>query len=139
MKAGIAWSVLKRPARSGGILPSRIDLKARCNPPRRWSDKAKKSERLKPVAQYLINRWYTSRIQMSAPTDKDPSLRQRAYDHLQRKLLSGELVAGSVVSEQSLATEIGMSRTPVPGGDSLAGARGRAGAGAALRNDCATR
>lgn len=50
---------------------------------------------------------------MSAPIDKDPSLRQRAYDHLQRKLLSGELVAGSVVSEQSLATEIGMSRTPV--------------------------
>ena len=40
-------------------------------------------------------------------------LRQRAYDHLQRKLISGELRAGSVVSEQSLATEIGMSRTPV--------------------------
>ena len=43
----------------------------------------------------------------------DPTMRQRAYDHLQRKLLSGELAVGSVVSEQSLATEIGMSRTPV--------------------------
>ena len=50
---------------------------------------------------------------MSNAPEKDPSMRQRAYDHLQRKLLSGELAAGSVVSEQSLATEIGMSRTPV--------------------------
>ncbi len=49
------------------------------------------------------------------PSDanSDQPLRQRAYDHLQRKLISGELRAGSVVSEQSLATEIGMSRTPV--------------------------
>lgn len=47
---------------------------------------------------------------MSAPIS---NLRQRAYDHLQRKLLSGELHAGSLVSEQSLAAEIGMSRTPV--------------------------
>jgi DNA-binding GntR family transcriptional regulator len=41
------------------------------------------------------------------------SLRQQAYDHLQRKLISGELISGSVLSEQSLAEEIGMSRTPV--------------------------
>ncbi|MBL9117246.1 MAG: GntR family transcriptional regulator [Verrucomicrobiaceae bacterium] len=41
------------------------------------------------------------------------SLRQQAYDHLQRKLISGELRSGSVVSEQSLAEEIGVSRTPV--------------------------
>lgn len=46
----------------------------------------------------------------SAP---DASLRQRAYDHLQQKLISGELTAGSMVSEQSVASEIGMSRTPV--------------------------
>ena len=45
--------------------------------------------------------------------DSDQPLRQRAYDHLQRKLISGELRSGSMVSEQSLATEIGMSRTPV--------------------------
>ena len=46
-------------------------------------------------------------------TTPDASLRQRAYDHLQRKLISGELTSGAVVSEQSVATEIGMSRTPV--------------------------
>ncbi len=42
-----------------------------------------------------------------------PSLRKQAYDHLQRKILAGELTAGTVVSEQSIASEIGMSRTPV--------------------------
>ncbi len=47
------------------------------------------------------------------PPLPDASLRQRAYDHLQQKLISGELTAGSMVSEQSVATEIGMSRTPV--------------------------
>jgi DNA-binding GntR family transcriptional regulator len=41
------------------------------------------------------------------------NLRLRAYAHLQRKLINGELRSGSVVSEQSLATEIGISRTPV--------------------------
>lgn len=45
-----------------------------------------------------------------APT---PSLRQRAYQHIQRKILCGELPAGQVVSENLLAREIGMSRTPV--------------------------
>ncbi len=47
---------------------------------------------------------------MSQP---ESSLRQRAYAYLQRKLINGELRSGSVVSEQSLATEIGISRTPV--------------------------
>ncbi|MBU6302398.1 MAG: GntR family transcriptional regulator [Verrucomicrobia bacterium] len=41
------------------------------------------------------------------------TLRQRAYAHLQRKLISGELRSGSIISEQSLASEIGVSRTPV--------------------------
>ncbi len=58
--------------------------------------------------------WYTNRIQnMDSPPEKDPSLSRRAYDYLQRKLISGELRSGSMVSEQSVATEIGMSRTPV--------------------------
>lgn len=47
------------------------------------------------------------------PSTKELSLSQRAYAHLQQKLLSGELQTGSVVSEQSLASEIGMSRTPM--------------------------
>lgn len=40
-------------------------------------------------------------------------MRQRAYEHLQRKILAGELRGGQVVSEQSLATELGISRSPV--------------------------
>lgn len=41
------------------------------------------------------------------------SLRQQAYQHIQRKILCGELPAGHVVSENTLAKEIGISRTPV--------------------------
>jgi DNA-binding GntR family transcriptional regulator len=41
------------------------------------------------------------------------SMRQRAYRHIQRKILCGELPAGHVVSELTLAREIGMSRTPI--------------------------
>jgi DNA-binding GntR family transcriptional regulator len=41
------------------------------------------------------------------------TLRQAAYQHIQQKIASGNLSAGSVVSELSLAREIGMSRTPV--------------------------
>lgn len=41
------------------------------------------------------------------------SLRTKAYQYLQRKLLSGEWGAGDVISEQTLASELGMSRTPV--------------------------
>lgn len=43
----------------------------------------------------------------------DPFLRQKAYRILQTKLLDGQLRAGHLVSEQALAQEIGMSRTPV--------------------------
>jgi len=53
------------------------------------------------------------RTPKTIPEASGLSLSQRAYHHLQQKLISGELRAGSVVSEQSLATEIGMSRTPV--------------------------
>lgn len=42
-----------------------------------------------------------------------PSLCDRAYQHILRKLTSGQLVAGSLISEPSLAEELGMSRTPV--------------------------
>lgn len=41
------------------------------------------------------------------------SMRQQAYQHIQRKILCGELPAGHVVSENTLAREIGMSRTPI--------------------------
>ncbi|NLX99562.1 MAG: GntR family transcriptional regulator [Rhodopirellula sp.] len=41
------------------------------------------------------------------------SLRQKAYDYLHEKILRGDLSPGRQISEQSLAAEIGISRTPV--------------------------
>jgi DNA-binding GntR family transcriptional regulator len=41
------------------------------------------------------------------------SLRQQAYDYIHRLILAGDLPGGSQVSEQSLAQQIGISRTPV--------------------------
>lgn len=41
------------------------------------------------------------------------SLRQTAYRFIQQRIVSGQLAAGVQVSEQSLAREIGISRTPV--------------------------
>jgi DNA-binding GntR family transcriptional regulator len=43
----------------------------------------------------------------------DLSIRERAYLHIQKLLLSGKLAAGSSVSEQMLAKDLGSSRTPV--------------------------
>jgi len=43
----------------------------------------------------------------------EKSLRNRAYEHLYRKILEGGLAPGQQVSEASLAGEIGISRTPV--------------------------
>jgi DNA-binding GntR family transcriptional regulator len=43
----------------------------------------------------------------------DSSIRERAYTHIQRKIISGELEAGSAVSELALAKELGSSRTPI--------------------------
>lgn len=43
----------------------------------------------------------------------DETLKRKAYSIIQNKLLEGELRAGDVVSEQALADEIGISRTPV--------------------------
>lgn len=40
-------------------------------------------------------------------------MRERAYNHIQQKLISSELPPGSVVSELALAQELGISRTPV--------------------------
>jgi DNA-binding GntR family transcriptional regulator len=40
-------------------------------------------------------------------------LSERAYDHVRRGILSGELPIGSVVSDGQIAEELGMSKTPV--------------------------
>jgi DNA-binding GntR family transcriptional regulator len=44
---------------------------------------------------------------------QDPSIRDKAYALIQRKIVSGELEAGSAVSELALAKELGSSRTPI--------------------------
>ena len=41
------------------------------------------------------------------------TLRQQAYQHLRERILSGELGAGTHLSEPDLAKQLGMSRTPV--------------------------
>lgn len=43
----------------------------------------------------------------------DFSFREKAYLHIQRKIISGELQAGGAVSELALAKELGSSRTPI--------------------------
>lgn len=47
---------------------------------------------------------------MASPTD---TLRAKAYQHIQRKLLAGDWSAGDVLSELTVAKELGISRTPV--------------------------
>jgi len=44
---------------------------------------------------------------------RNDSLRKQVYRHIREKLASGHLHAGSVISEMSLAKELGISRTPV--------------------------
>jgi DNA-binding GntR family transcriptional regulator len=41
------------------------------------------------------------------------TLREQAYQYIQSRILSGEIVAGSRISEQQLAEEMGISRTPI--------------------------
>jgi DNA-binding GntR family transcriptional regulator len=42
-----------------------------------------------------------------------PSRKATAYRHIQSKILSGELAGGHVISELSLAKDMGISRTPI--------------------------
>ena len=44
---------------------------------------------------------------------KESSARQRAYDLIQKKILSGAWPGGAVVSELVLSREMGSSRTPI--------------------------
>ncbi|NIA13468.1 MAG: FCD domain-containing protein [Nitrospiraceae bacterium] len=41
------------------------------------------------------------------------TLAEKAYEHLHARIAAGELASGAVVSEASLAKELGISRTPV--------------------------
>lgn len=49
----------------------------------------------------------------SGARGEDGSLRKRAYDYIQQKILTGQFLAGMALSEIALAREIGISRTPV--------------------------
>jgi DNA-binding GntR family transcriptional regulator len=49
----------------------------------------------------------------SSSTTSTGSLRERAYNHLQRGISSGELLPDTVISEVVLAKKLAMSRTPV--------------------------
>jgi len=40
-------------------------------------------------------------------------MREKSYTYLQHKIISGDLPAGSALSEASLAKEMGSSRTPL--------------------------
>ena len=48
-----------------------------------------------------------------SPSAKQDSLKAKAVAHIQNKLITGALAWGSQVSEEAIAQEIGISRTPV--------------------------
>lgn len=50
---------------------------------------------------------------MSSVPTTAPSASRRAYDHVRRGLLDGTLADGDLLSEGAIATEVGVSRTPV--------------------------
>ena len=39
--------------------------------------------------------------------------KQKAYDHIKRRIVSGQLLPGDVISEKELTVELGISRTPI--------------------------
>jgi DNA-binding GntR family transcriptional regulator len=45
--------------------------------------------------------------------NKDLTLRGSAYEHIRRRIANGEYPMGARISEQAIASEIGISRTPV--------------------------
>jgi DNA-binding GntR family transcriptional regulator len=54
------------------------------------------------------------RVSKSKPKGKrSGSIRERAYQHIQQQIATGQLAAGSGISELQLAQELGSSRTPV--------------------------
>ncbi len=48
-----------------------------------------------------------------SPIKKQPSLREQAFASIRNAIVRGRLVPGSLVSEQSIADQVGVSRTPV--------------------------
>src|SRR6201995_3075492 len=75
----------------------------------RTDDQNGKSAKNESPLDPLVYQWYS----IGTPMIASNPLREQAYKHIHGKLLAGELPAGHVLSEHSLAREIGISRTPV--------------------------
>src|SRR5579883_2348192 len=56
------------------------------------------------------NRMKTESI---AGENNSRSARERAYLHLHQRITSGQIAAGTAISELTLAKELGISRTPI--------------------------
>jgi DNA-binding GntR family transcriptional regulator len=52
-------------------------------------------------------------LQLHTPVPEDASLAERAYYELRDRIVSLDLRPGSLIREESLMTELGMSRTPI--------------------------
>ena len=62
----------------------------------------------------ITNGAKSSRVGVAeVPVRSQASLKQQAYLELKRRILSGKLLPGMVLSERQLATELAMSKTPV--------------------------
>lgn len=44
---------------------------------------------------------------------RETGCKQKAYEHIRRQIVSGELMPGDVVSEKELIEQLGISRTPI--------------------------
>ena len=44
---------------------------------------------------------------------KDPSLTDKAYSAIKSAIMSNELTPGTVLAEENLASQLGISRTPL--------------------------
>jgi DNA-binding GntR family transcriptional regulator len=60
---------------------------------------------------YRWDTWHTAA--MRDPWDPGPTARERAYAHVKERILDGALPGGDLLSEGEVASELGMSRTPV--------------------------
>jgi DNA-binding GntR family transcriptional regulator len=54
-----------------------------------------------------------SRRAKQSPKKRSPSIREKAYLHIQQMVAVGRLPAGSAISELQLASDLGSSRTPI--------------------------
>lgn len=71
-----------------------------------------------------IELYFVYNIAMTPPLRQRPNLSDDVAFDIRRRILSGELVAGEKLREESLAAELGVSRTPVREALAILGAEG---------------